>query len=57
MSKTHWLAVLQVFLTTATASGFIDEATSQSIQYLLGALFAGTLLHRGYKIAQGTAQP
>lgn len=56
MSKTHWLAIVQVVLTSATALGFVSAGLAQAAQLLLGAAMTGTLVHRGVKVANGTAQ-
>mgnify|MGYP003575542251 CR=1 FL=1 len=56
MSKTHWLAIVQVLLTSAQALGFVTGEVSQALQLLVGAALTGTLVHRGVKIANGTAQ-
>jgi len=55
MSKTHWLAIAQVLLTSATALGFVSGEVAQAAQLLLGAAMTGTLIHRGVKIMDGSA--
>lgn len=55
MSKTHWLAIVQVILTSAQALGFVSGDVAEAAQLLLGAAMTGTLVHRGVKIANGTA--